>query len=178
MSIDSRTELPPGYTWQECPEIRASFPKPDGWFYKHERARGTLAYFITREPIGNVPNMTVAYKTGLSVNVFPNFTDRIRRSPSQFAKYYMRSQKELIPDGRPTTTQDGDLVTCRGHFRYLGGLIMGKKAGRFNTYIEVTGNDRTHTAYMISFESSPELWEQDREIGQIIIDNRILDNNF
>jgi hypothetical protein len=43
---------PPGFTWQEIPELKAAFLKPNGWFFKREEQKGTLAYFITKEDIG------------------------------------------------------------------------------------------------------------------------------
>lgn len=42
---------PPGFTWQEIPELKAAFLKPNGWFLKREEQKGTLAYFITKENI-------------------------------------------------------------------------------------------------------------------------------
>jgi hypothetical protein len=40
---------PPGYPWQEIPEIKAALLKPTGWHFKRESKKGTLAYFITKE---------------------------------------------------------------------------------------------------------------------------------
>jgi hypothetical protein len=40
---------PPGFTWQEIPELKAAFLKPNGWFFKREEQKATLAYFITKE---------------------------------------------------------------------------------------------------------------------------------
>jgi hypothetical protein len=57
---------PSGFTWQEIPELKAAFLRPDGWFFKKEEQRATLAYFITKEDIGK----TGEFQTGLTVNVF------------------------------------------------------------------------------------------------------------
>jgi hypothetical protein len=57
---------PPGFTWQEIPELKAAFLRPTGWFFKREEVNGTLAYYITRESIENGG----AFQTGLTVNVF------------------------------------------------------------------------------------------------------------
>jgi hypothetical protein len=40
---------PDGFTWQEIPELKAAFLKPNGWYFKQETQNGTLAYFITRK---------------------------------------------------------------------------------------------------------------------------------
>ena len=34
---------PAGFTWQEVPELKAAFLRPDGWFFKREKDKGTLA---------------------------------------------------------------------------------------------------------------------------------------
>jgi hypothetical protein len=33
---------PAGFTWQEVPELKTAFLKPDGWFYKREEQKGIL----------------------------------------------------------------------------------------------------------------------------------------
>src|SRR5437588_4330869 len=62
-------DLPPapeGFTWQEIPELKAAFLKPNGWFFKREEQKGTLAYFITKEDI----DKNGQFQTGLTINVF------------------------------------------------------------------------------------------------------------
>ena len=42
------TELPPpprGFTWEEIPELKAAFLRPNGWFFKREKNKDTTAYF-------------------------------------------------------------------------------------------------------------------------------------
>jgi hypothetical protein len=56
-----------GFTWQEVPELKAAFLKPQGWFFKREEQKDTLAYFITKE---NIDQSGDDFKTRLSVNVF------------------------------------------------------------------------------------------------------------
>src|SRR5207253_2668928 len=56
---------PSGFTWQEVPELKAAFLKPNGWFFKQENSKGTLAYFITQEDL----TKSSEFSTGLSLNV-------------------------------------------------------------------------------------------------------------
>src|SRR5258708_207703 len=58
---------PAGFSWQEIPELKAAFLKPDGWYFKREDQKGTLAYFITKE---NIDQNRGQFETGLTVNVF------------------------------------------------------------------------------------------------------------
>ena len=57
---------PPNFAWQEIPELKAAFLRPNGWFFKREEAKGTLAYFITKQDIGKGGE----FQTGLTINVF------------------------------------------------------------------------------------------------------------
>jgi len=43
--------VPSGFAWQEVPELKAAFLKPNGWFYRQESQEGTFAVFITKEDI-------------------------------------------------------------------------------------------------------------------------------
>jgi hypothetical protein len=58
-------KAPSGFTWQKVPELKAAFLKPDGWFFKKENNKGTLAYFITQEDLTKISE----FSTGLSLNV-------------------------------------------------------------------------------------------------------------
>jgi hypothetical protein len=69
VSAVAAIELPPaplGFTWQEVRELKAAFLRPNGWFFKSENNKGTLAYFIRKESIENGGE----FQTGLTVNVF------------------------------------------------------------------------------------------------------------
>jgi hypothetical protein len=57
---------PVGFTWQEVPELKAAFLKPNGWFYRKEEQQGTFAIFITKEDISKGGE----FQTGLTLNVF------------------------------------------------------------------------------------------------------------
>lgn len=59
-------KAPVGFTWQEVPELKAAFLKPEGWFFKQENKNGTLAYFITQEDLAK----NGEFATGLTINVF------------------------------------------------------------------------------------------------------------
>jgi hypothetical protein len=72
---------PPGFTWQEIPELKAALLRPKGWFFKREEVKGTLAYFITRESIENGGE----FQTGLTVNVFRHK----KENAVETAKYYI-----------------------------------------------------------------------------------------
>jgi len=58
-------KAPSGFTWQEVPELKAAFLKPDGWFFKRENNKDTLAYFITQEDL----TKNSEFSTWLTLNV-------------------------------------------------------------------------------------------------------------
>jgi hypothetical protein len=63
---------PPGFTWQEVPDLKAAFLKPSGCFIEKKRKPGTLAVFITKKDISKVGE----FQTGMSLNVFQLRKDR------------------------------------------------------------------------------------------------------
>jgi hypothetical protein len=70
-----KIELPPlpsGFTWQEVPELKAAFLRPNDWFFKREESKGTLAYFIQE----NI-DVNGEFQTGLAINVF-----RLKKEPA------------------------------------------------------------------------------------------------
>ena len=44
---------PSGFEWKHLEEIKAFFLIPNGWFFKSESNKGTMAYFITKQDISN-----------------------------------------------------------------------------------------------------------------------------
>ena len=90
---------PPGFTWQEVPELKAAFLKPNDWFFKREEQNGTLAFFITKENI----DKNGQFQTGLTVNVF-----HLKKDPAVERGKYMIDQlattkhvEEWTPDVGP-----------------------------------------------------------------------------
>ena len=82
--------LAPGFTWQEIPELKAAFLKPNGWFFKREEQKGTLAYFITKENI----DKNGQFQTGLTVNVF-----HLKKDPAVERGKYMIAQLATTEGG-------------------------------------------------------------------------------
>jgi hypothetical protein len=86
VSAVAAIELPPapsGFTWQEIPELRAAFLRPNGWFFKRENNKGTLAYLISKESIESGGE----FQTGLTVNVF-----HLKKDPAVERGKYMIDQ--------------------------------------------------------------------------------------
>lgn len=194
MSLENRSELPTGYIWKECGSIKAKFPMPQDWFFKTQTVPGTRAFFMTREPIiaDSLRLFSVGremlyqtsspegyFKTGLSINVFPDFYRRTRRSPSAVARDYMDNpSKEMIPTSQILRQRDGHLITLRRLFRVNAQNVMGKRMESTNYYIEFTANDSTQTLYTIMFETPSENWQGDEEIARTMIENRVLDKTI
>ncbi|OGH14242.1 MAG: hypothetical protein A2687_05965 [Candidatus Levybacteria bacterium RIFCSPHIGHO2_01_FULL_38_26] len=191
MSAERRIELPDEYSWKELDSIKARFPMPQNWFFKEAVAPGTKAFFISREPIqGDSFTASLAgmryktnrpegfFTTGLSINVFPDFYRRMRRSPAAVAREFMNnSPKELTPESRVSFVRDSAITTLRRFFRSDVPVIMGRKMGPTNYYIEFSANTSTQTLYTMMFETPSDKWENDIEIARMMIENRQLDQS-
>lgn len=191
MPPDRRGEIPSGYTWKECPSIRAKFLMPETWFFKQESAPGTQGFFLTREVIsgdsftvstGNIALRTTNprgyFITGLSINVLSNLYQIAGIRPSVMAGRYMTSQADLTPTSQMTQQKEGSLFVFRRYFRSGSRVVMGQRMEPTNFYIEFTGNDLTGTAYHMAFETPSVKWGEDAKIAKIMIERRVLDPNI
>ena len=53
---------PKQFSWQHCTDVKASFLRPKGWYFKEEYKEKTKAIFITKENV----DKDKWFKTGLS----------------------------------------------------------------------------------------------------------------
>lgn len=191
MGAETRGELPAGFVWQEVPELRAAFPKPDGWFYRYQSAPGTLACFITREQITTEGFVDAAseeaakkasesgFKTGLSVNVIDNYGLRMARSVVAAARGMITEPREPLALLTQVKRRRNDpLMSYSGEFHSKATRIGDTPIHPIHYHIEITGNPKTDRLYILNFETPEELWGQDKEIAQTIIDNRVLDRSL
>ncbi len=188
--VEARGSLPPGYSWQEVPEMRATFPKPDAWFYKYAEVLNTQACFVTRERIlADRPAVTLkemiemvkkgrGFETGLSVNTFSGISEGLDVSPAVFAKNVLTTNFLLVPESDLKTEQDGDLTTFKGYFRSGSRLLASRGMPPLKYYIQTAGNAATDRAYILMFEVPAKLWEENKETAQVVIDNARLDPTF
>ncbi len=186
MGAEARGELPAGFAWQEVPQLRAAFPRPDGWSYRFEQIQDTQACFITREsfhpgvwmPTPEDVDRGQGFKTGLSVNSFAGIARKLGVSPAVFARSALTTNRLLVPESGVVTSKDGPLASYKGYFTSLRGVMGLERMPSIRYYMEAVGNNRTDRAYVVMFETPAELWEQDKEIAKVIIDNRVLDRSL
>ena len=154
-------QAPAGFNWQEIPELKAAFLKPNGWFFKREEVNGTLAYFITREEITE----SGSFQTGLTVNVFHlnkgSATERGKRLISNMAlKHHADTWQQ-----------------SSGPFRKFGCFVRDTDSSGTTAMQAVTiANEKTNTLYLFIFESPLSDWETAYKIGKVLMDNLVLDD--
>ena len=154
---------PPGFTWQEIPELKAAFLKPNGWFFKREEQKGTLAYFITKENI----DKNGQFQTGLTVNVF-----HLKKDPAVERGKYMIDQLASTKHGEKWTRDVGP-------FREFGCLT--KDTDSSGTVVMQTltvANPKTNTLYMFIFESPESEWDAGWRTGKQIMDTLAIDDQI
>lgn len=154
---------PAGFAWQEIPELKAAFLRPNGWFFKREEGKGTLAYFITRESIENGGE----FQTGLTVNVFLHKKD----SAVESARYYV---------DQLTAKKHGEKwARDVGPFKEFGCLTKDTDAsGTTVVQTLMVANPKTNTLYLFLFESPQANWDSAWKIGKPIIDSLVIDDKI
>lgn len=160
------TELPKaptGFIWQEVPELKAAFLKPEGWFFKRESDKGTVAYFITKEDL----NKTGQFDTGLTVNVFRLKQDSaVDRGKALIDR--MSAQHHGITLSRATGPFQE--VSCEFKDTDTSGTIV--------MHAFTVANPKTNTLYLFIFESPAASWDVAWKFGKQIMDTLAIDDNF
>jgi hypothetical protein len=162
----SAIELPPppsGFTWQEIPELKAAFLRPNGWYFKREEEKSTLAYFITQQNIDKEHR----FQTGLTVNVF-----RLKKDPA------VERAKNLI-DQIAASKHVESWSEEVGPFREFGCLAKDTDpAGTSIVHTLAVANPKTNTLYLFIFESPESDWEAAWKTGKQIMDTLAIDDEI
>lgn len=146
---------PAGFTWQEIPELKAALLKPEGWFYKREEQKGTLAYFISKEDI----DKNGRFQTGLTVNVL-----HLKKDSA------VERGKGIIQE-LATTKNVKAFEQDAGSFRKFACLAKDTdSSGTTVMYTLAVANPKTNTLYLIVFESPESDWDAAWKVGKQMVD--------
>ena len=147
---------PDGFTWQEIPELKAAFLKPNGWFFRQEKQNGTLAFFLTKEDL----DKNAQFDTGLTVNVF-----KLKKDSA------VDKGKALI-DSMAQQHHVETWARTFGPFQEFGCELRDTDAtGTIFMHALTVANPKTNTLYLFIFESPIAGWDEAWKIGKQILDN-------
>jgi hypothetical protein len=159
---------PKGYTWANCPSIKAAFLKPDGWYFKSTKQGDTQGFFISKEKI----EAGGGYTTGLAVNVIPDIPKKKSVAPSAYARQFRESARKNV-----TFTKEWD--KDMGPFKSVGFVYTKKdKAGSFTVHNLLIANDKTGTMYLVTFEAPAEEWAEAWKIGEPMLNFLFIDDTI
>jgi hypothetical protein len=154
---------PLGFTWQEIPEIKAAFLKPNGWFFRHETQKGTEAYFITKEDIG----IAGQFQTGLTVNVMHFKKDS--------AVDHAKALVDNIAGPRHGTTMSRTV----GPFQEFSCEVSDTDStGTIRQHVLTIANPKTNAMYLFIFESPLADWDSAWKSGEQIMDTLAIDDEI
>ena len=163
LSADDLPNPPAGFGWQKVPAIKASFLKPDGWFFREEVQKGTQAYFITKEDISK----TGEFNTGLTLNVFHLKSDSaVERG-------------KLLIDNMASKHNVKSWSHTVGPFQEFGCDLKDTDAtGTTIMHALTVANPKTNTLYLFMFESPEADWPAAWKLGKPIMDTLALDDEY
>lgn len=170
---EQRPKPPEGYVWQECKGSKSAFLKPKRWFFREENDGSTQACFISKEEIIGDNG---EFQTGLSVHGVKDVLKKTGMSPSAFVNNFfaIKSDQSLVK-------RRGRLVDIGGGvIRGYGQLIESQEPGEkpIVQYNIVLGNDKTGSVYIMFFESPAAIWDQSWKVGEKIMENFAVDDEF
>ena len=154
---------PQGFTWQQVPELKAAFLKPDGWFFKQDSDKGTLAFFITKEDLKG----SGQFETGLTVNVFRLKQDSaVERGKALIEK--MASEHHAKPWEQSV-----------GPFKEFGCEMKDTDSSGTTVMHSLTiANPKTNTLYLFIFESPEQTWDAEWKLGKPMMDAPAIDDEM
>ena len=155
-----------GYSWTECPEIKGALLVPDGWSFRRVASEDKLAYFVTEEAFQ--PPQT--FDVGVTVNVIRDVPAKMSKQPSIFAKEYVELAAKSNSEAKTWTTTSGTFVSHG--VLYVG---VGNKLG-FKFYNLIIANDRTGTAYSVTFEAPTVDWDRKWQVVEQVLKQLALDD--
>jgi hypothetical protein len=154
---------PPGFIWQEIPELKAAFLRPANWFFKREEEKGTLAYFITKENIEN----NGQFQTGRAINVF-----RLKKESAVERGRRIIDQLAAAKHGEKWTKEVGPL-------KEFGCLTRDTDStGTSASQTLAAANPKTNTLYLFIFESPESDWDASWKIDKQILDALAIDDEI
>jgi len=153
---------PSGFSWQEIPELKAALLRPNGWFFKREEGKGTLAYFISKEDIGK----NGQFETGLTVNVF-----RLKKDKAV-------DKARVLIDTVAAKYHGEEWSREAGPFEEFGCSYKATDAsGTIVSQSLAIANPKTNTMYLFIFESPESEWDSAWKIGHQIMESLALDDD-
>lgn len=162
---------PAGFSWKVLNEVQAAFLMPAGWYFASQQKDGAQTYLITAEDV----MATGSFSQGLVVNVFRNVEEKVGVAADEYAMKQSEAIRKL-----PGVEILDEWENVQGPFRTVGVRYKGNKPnGDISIVNQVNvGNSETGTLYLMAFEAPEGSWQDAWKIGQQMMSNFVIDQNF
>ncbi len=158
---------PAGFSWKRIEEVRATFLMPKGWYFKSEASGGTLAYYFTTEKL----KKGAPFETGLTINVFKNLKDKDGVAYAQAFVLEVAKKHEALNKWQL------DAGALHGFGVVTRQVGKPQEQAHLVSYLAI-GNAQTNTLYLLWFESPEPRWEADWKMGEKMLSQFSLDDEF
>ena len=162
-------DAPAGFHWQPLPEVKAAMLLPDGWYYKAEHPKGTDAYFLSQEEIGEASE----FQTGMSLNIVAKVKAKTNRNAADYAQAF-NAQLGRGPGQQVLARHD----TASGVFRISLVRYRAAPPDADSKIISqwAIANTKTDTLYLLVFESPEKEWAEAWALGEVMVRELVLDS--
>ncbi len=162
-------KAPKGFYWQRIKKLNCSFPVPYGWFVTEEERDGIVAVFISKENVAELGK----FETGLTANVYRKMKNIDADKYAQQFRMNIIDTKD-VDNSALWDNRKGPLhiYSCK----YFLEKTDSRKA--LTTQLLTIVNKESNTLYILWFESPTESWEENWEIGKILLGQIVFDENM
>jgi len=157
---------PEGFSWRKLKEINGAVLMPNGWHFKQEGGRPTLAYFVSLENIDKAGR----YETGFTIQAMRPPQPRTGEEVAKAMIAGAESKKQLVRSWKRT----------KGVFDSYGLELKNLESNNEVTisHVLIITNTRTRTFYFCLFESVETKWKEAWKIGEQIVQTLILNDDI
>jgi hypothetical protein len=164
-------KAPDGYTWERFTEIQSAFLRPTGWHRFDKAGSSSHTYVISKESV----KTNGSFETGLTMQAVKAIQEKKGIPPSAFAVQMAQGILEK-KENKKLSTQDVSSGPFKAFFiRYRNAPEVATPIVIHQVFI---ANDKKDTLFIVTFEAPEKSWTQAWRLGEPMIKNFLIDDEY
>jgi hypothetical protein len=141
---------PSGYTWIECPAMRARLLKPEGWHFDERRAADSDTCSVSTAPV----DAQGQFETGFALTRLRDVPGRSGVPAGEFARRFLDEVERTHPVRRRSSSSQPPFEAYRAEVE-----ATAADGRAIRIYQLAIANPATGSVYLAVFRAPADLWE-------------------